>query len=64
MHSFAWKLVSKVSKQVSRSLGPSWQPGVYNDTNQTCTTYFVQTKVRDSKASAEKDNLEFRVNIA
>ena len=34
VHIFAWKLVSRTSQQVSRNLGPSWQPGVYNDTNQ------------------------------
>ena len=33
VHIFAWKLVSRASKQVSRNLGPLWQPGVYNDTN-------------------------------
>ena len=32
VHIFAWRLVSRTSKQVSRSLGPLWQPGVYNDT--------------------------------
>ena len=24
----AWKLVSRASKQISRNLGPVWQPGV------------------------------------
>ena len=33
LHIFAWKLVSRTSKQVSRILGSLWQPGVYNDTN-------------------------------
>ena len=33
VHISAWKLVSRTSKQVSRTLGPLWQPGVYNDTN-------------------------------
>ena len=32
VHVFARKLVSRTSKQVSRNLGPSWQPEVYNDT--------------------------------
>ena len=32
-HIFARKLVSRTSKQVSKNLGPLWQPGVYNDTN-------------------------------
>ena len=32
MHIFAWKLVPRTSKQVSKNLGPLWQPGVYNDT--------------------------------
>ena len=36
-HIFAGKLVSRTSKQVSRNLGPSWQPGVYNDTNACAT---------------------------
>ena len=30
VHIFAGKLVSRTSKQVSRNLGPLWQPGVYN----------------------------------
>ena len=34
MHICAQKLVSRTSKQVSRNLGPLWQPGVYNDTTQ------------------------------
>ena len=34
VHCFAWKQVSRTSKQVSRNLGPLWQPGVYNDTNR------------------------------
>ena len=33
VHIFARKLVSRTSKQVSKNLGPLWQPGVYNDTN-------------------------------
>ena len=33
VHIFAWKLVSRTSKQVSRNVGPLWQPGVYNDAN-------------------------------
>ena len=33
VHIFAWKLVSRTSKRVSINLGPFWQPGVYNDTN-------------------------------
>ena len=39
-HIFDRKLVSNFSKQVSRNLGPLWQPGVYNDTkakNMKCT---------------------------
>ena len=32
VHIPARKLVSRTSKQVSRNLGPLWQPGVYNDT--------------------------------
>ena len=35
VHIFAWKLVSRTSKQVSRNFGPLWQPGVYNDTNSS-----------------------------
>ena len=31
---FCLELVSRTSKQVSRNLGPLWQPGVYNDTNK------------------------------
>ena len=34
VHIFARKLVSRTSKQVSKSLGPLWQPGVYNDTKR------------------------------
>ena len=33
VHIFARNLVSRTSKQVSKNLGPLWQPGVYNDTN-------------------------------
>ena len=33
VHIFARKLVSRTWKQVSRNLGPLWQPGVYNDTS-------------------------------
>ena len=33
-----WKLVSRTSKQVSRHSGPLWQPGVYNDTNESLVT--------------------------
>ena len=33
VQNFAWKLVSRTSKEVSRNWGPLWQPGVYNDTN-------------------------------
>ena len=32
-HIFARKQISRTSKQVSKNLGPLWQPGVYNDTN-------------------------------
>ena len=35
VHSFARKLVSRTSKQVSKNLGPLWQPGVYNDTKRS-----------------------------
>ena len=38
---FTWKLVSRTSKQVSRNLGPLWQPGVYNDTNLRAFRGFV-----------------------
>ena len=31
---FARKLVPNFSKQASKSLGPLWQPGVYNDTKE------------------------------
>ena len=34
VHIFARKLVSRTSKQVSKNLGPLWQPGVYNDTKR------------------------------
>ena len=34
VHIFAQKLVSRTSKQVSKNLGPLWQPAVYNDTNK------------------------------
>ena len=36
VHIFARKLVSRTSKQVSKHLGPLWQPGVYNDTKLRC----------------------------
>ena len=32
VHIFARELVSRTSKQVSRNLGPLWQPGVHNYT--------------------------------
>ena len=35
VHILARKLGSRTSKQVSRNLGPLWQPGVYNDTRTT-----------------------------
>ena len=39
VHIFARKLVSRTSKQVSKNLGPLWQPGVYNDTNMICSLF-------------------------
>ena len=46
VHIFARKLVSRTSKQVSKNLGPLWQPGVYNDTNTTGQkgVWFIQTQ--------------------
>ena len=38
VHIFARKLVSRTSKQVSKNLGPLWQPGVYNDTKENGLT--------------------------
>ena len=37
---FARKLVSRTSKQVSRNLGPLWQPGIYNDTKYYYYYYY------------------------
>ena len=44
---FARKLVSRTSKQVSRNLGPLWQPGVYND-----TCFFLEKLQKDSQSLA------------
>ena len=58
MHIFAWKLVSRTSKQVSRNLGPLWQPGVYIDTNLcqlhawTCTSNRDRQVVRTALIDA------------
>ena len=41
VHIFARKLVSRTSKQVSKYLGPLWQPGVYNDTNSNTISYYL-----------------------
>ena len=41
VHIFARKLVSRTSKQVSRNLGPLWQPGVYNDTRLSVAKEFA-----------------------
>ena len=42
VHIFARKLVSRTSKQVSRNLGPLWQPGVYNDTITRASTTIAE----------------------
>ena len=46
VHIFAWKLVSRTSKQVSRNLGPLWQPGVYNDVNPCASSISASEVVR------------------
>ena len=44
VHIFARKLVSRTSKQVSKNLGPLWQPGVYNDTKLRCNDYVLRAE--------------------
>ena len=48
VHIFAWKLVSRTSKQASRYLGPVWQPGVYNGENDPKLLHLVgfETQVK------------------
>ena len=50
VHIFARKLVSRTSKQVSKNLGPLWQPGVYNDTNSTIVAHSHLALMYDSCA--------------
>ena len=45
VHILAWKLVSRTCKQVSRNLGPLWQPGVYNDTEIILKTTPIPNKL-------------------
>ena len=46
VHIFAWELVSRTLKQVSRNLGPLWQPAFYNDTNLRIMNGSFQRKTK------------------
>ena len=58
VHISAWKLVSRTSKQVSRNLGPLWQPGFRMiPTNGAFQTVFFRflTSARDRGKLFQRD---------
>ena len=54
---FIWKLGSRTSQQVSRNLGPLWQPGVYKDT-KVCP--FLRAACARMRGNSKQVNLQSR----